>query len=333
LNITQKKKETALVTGATGVIGPVLIRRLLRDGYHVRALIRRESEYGLLPEDVDIRFGDLTDGHVEQKAAVGVDVIFHLAAKLHLDHQGFADEDEYKEVNVEGTRHIVEAARINEVRRFIFFSTINVYGPGEAGLVFDEDSPIRSDSWYTQTKARAEGIVLDGLPAVVLRLAAVYGPGMKGNYPRLLEALRRGFFPMIGDGRNRRTLVFISDVCQAALLAAEHPNAVGQIYNVTDGEVHTLQEVIKAICDALGKRPPRFALPRSLVRPAFGLMEDGFGLFGRRSPIGRSTVDKILEDLAVSGDRIKRNLGFRPKYDLLSGWQETIQQIASGNDG
>jgi UDP-glucose 4-epimerase len=323
--MTQKGNKTALVTGATGVIGPVLIRRLLRDGYHVRALIRRESEYGVLPEDVDIRLGDLTDGHVAQEAAVGVDVIFHLAAKLHLDHQGPADEDVYKVVNVEGTRHIAEAARINEVRRLIFFSTINVYGPGEAGLVFDEDSPLHPDSWYAQTKARAEEIILNGSPAVVLRLAAVYGPGMKGNYPRLLEALRRGFFPMIGDGRNRRTLVFIGDVCQAARLAAEHPEAVGQIFNVTDGEVHTLQEVIQVICEALGKRPPRFALPRGLVRPAFGLMEDGFGLFGRRSPIGRSTVDKILEDLAVNGDRIKRKLGFRPQYDLLKGWQKTIK--------
>ena len=322
------KQRTALVTGATGVIGPFLIRQMLRDGYHVRALIRKESEHGKLPENVDMRFGNLADDRVVKEAAEGIDVIFHLAAKLHLNQESLADEDDYRAVNVEGTRHIAEAARTNAVRRFIFFSTINVYGQSKPGLVFDEDSPIDPESWYAQTKAEAEEIVLNGLSAVVLRLAAVYGPGMKGNYPRLVEALRRGFFPMIGNGHNRRTLVFIGDVCQAALLAAEHPNAVGHIYNVTDGEVHTLREVIKAICEALGKRPPRIELPTGLVRPAFGLVEDGFRLLGRRSPIGRSTVDKVIEDLAVSGDKVKQKLGFKPQYDLLKGWQETIKHTA-----
>jgi UDP-glucose 4-epimerase len=321
-------KKTALVTGATGVIGPVLIRYLLHEGYNVRVLIRRDSKNGLLPEDLDKRFGDLTDNKALNEAAAGVAVIFHLAAKLHIDRPELSHKEEYKEVNVEGTRRVVNAAKTNAVRRLIFFSTINVYGPSTMGMVYDETSPIYPDSWYAQTKAQAEAIVLDGLPSVVLRLAAVYGPGMKGNYLRLLQAIRRGYFLMIGDGCNRRTLVFIRDVCRAALLAAEHPDALGQIYNVTDGEVHTLRELIKAICELTGKRPPRFELPTGLVRQAFGLIEDGFRLVGRRSPFGRSTVDKIIEDLAVSGDRIKRKLGFRPQYDLLRGWQETINGMS-----
>lgn len=321
------REKTALVTGATGVIGPVLIRCLLREGYQVRALIRRDAGKRILPNNLEIRVGDITDTHGLNEAAAGVDVIYHLAAKLHLDHPDPLHKEEYKKVNVEGTRHVVDAARTNDVRRFIFFSTINVYGPGQPGLVYNEDSPIHPDSWYARTKAQAEDIVLDSLPSVVLRLAAVYGPGMKGNYPRLLEAIHRGYFLMVGDGLNRRTLVFLKDVCQAALLAAELPQAVGQIYNVTDGEVHTLGEIVGSICKVLGKRPPRFELPRGLIRPAFGLMEDGLRLLGRRSPIGRSTADKFLEDLAASGDRIKEKLGFKPQYDLLRGWHETVQSM------
>jgi UDP-glucose 4-epimerase len=326
--MNQKEQKTALVTGATGVIGPVLVKRLQSEGYHVRALIRPGSKFSKLPKDIDIRSGDLTDDREVEEAVAGVNVIFHLAAKLHLDRPGPSHKDEYREVNVEGTRRMARAARINDVRRLVFFSTINVYGPSNTGLIYDEDSPIHPDSWYAQTKAQAEDIVLDGVPAVVLRLAAVYGPGMKGNYPRLLEALRKGYFLMIGDGRNRRTLVFIHDVCQAALLAAEHPEAVGQVFNVTDGEIHTLYEVVKVISEALGKRTPRFSLPKGLVRPAFGVIEDGLGLLDRRSPVGRSTVDKMLEDLAVNGVRIKKKLGFKPQYDLQGGWRETVRALS-----
>jgi UDP-glucose 4-epimerase len=326
--MNQNGEKTALVTGATGVIGPILIQYLLRKGYKVRALIRQDSDKTRLPDNLDIRLGDLNDARGLNEAAAGMDVIFHLAAKLHLDRPDLSHKDEYKEVNVEGTHRVASAARINKVHRLIFFSTINVYGPGEPGLVYSENSPINPDSWYAETKAQAEDIVLDGLPAVVLRLAAVYGPGMKGNYPRLFKSLRKGYFIMIGDGRNRRTLVFIYDVCQAALLAAEHPEAAGQIYNVTDGEIHTLREVVSCICEVLGKRPPRYELPRGLVRPFFGLLEDGFRFLGQRSPIGRSTVDKMLEDLAVSGDKIKRKLGFRPQYDLSRGWHETVKRMA-----
>ena len=323
------QKKTALVTGATGVIGPVLVRSLLQEDYNVRVLIRRTSRESLLPEGIEKRFGDLNNTKVLNEAVAGVSVIFHLSAKLHIDRPDLSQKEEYKEVNVEGTRRVVNAARTNDVRRLIFFSTINVYGPTDSGMVYDEKSPINPDGWYAQTKAQAEAIVLDGVPSVVLRLAAVYGPGMKGNYLRLLEAIRKGYFFMIGDGGNRRTLVFIRDLCRAALLAAEHPDALGQIYNVTDGKVHTLREVVGSLCEVMRKQPPKIALPRGMVRPLFGLMEDGHRLVGRKSPIGRSTVDKMLEDLAVSGDKIMRNLGFRPQYNLLNGWRETIKGMSS----
>ena len=317
----------ALVTGGTGVIGPHLIRLLLSRGYLVRALVRHRPPSGRLPEDVDLCLGDITNAQALEEAVTGTNVIFHLAAILHINDPAPTLQSEYQRINVEATRCVVAAARTGNVRRLVLFSTINVYGSSEAGLVYDEDSPACPNSLYAETKLQAESIALDGLPAVVLRLAAVYGPGMKGNYIRLLNALRKGHFFMIGDGCNRRTLVHIRDACQAAVLAAEHPDAVGHIYNVTDGQIHTLREIVTAICQALGKKPPRFRLPVSLVRPAFGLLEDGLRLLGVRSPIGRSTVNKMTEDLAVSGDRIQRELGFSPRYDLVTGWRESVEQM------
>jgi UDP-glucose 4-epimerase len=286
---------------------------------------------GNLPEGVTVHLCDLDDRRALEKIIRGCDIVFHLAAKLHIINPSRADKEEYKKANVNGTRNVVETATSAGAKRLVFFSTINVYGSSKRGVVYDEASAANPESSYAQSKAEAESIVLNGLPCVVLRLAAVYGPRMKGNYSRLLKALRQGHFVMIGNGHNRKTLVHLRDVCGAAILAGEHPQAVGRIYNVTDGQVHTLKDIVAVICEALGKKPPRFGLPIGLVRPAFGLLEDGLRLVGRDSPLGRSTVDKLVEDLAVSGDKIRRELGFQPQVDLMSGWQEVVMEMSDEN--
>jgi UDP-glucose 4-epimerase len=198
-----------------------------------------------------------------------------------------------------------------------------VYGPTARGCVVDEQTPPRPDTLYGVTKLEGEEPVL-GAGGVVLRLAAVYGPSMKGNYPRLVEAIRRGRLVMVGDGRNRRTLVHVDDVCAAALLAAEHADARGRVYNVTDGAVHELGEVVAAIAAALGRRPPGIRLPAGPVRVAAGLLEDALGAVGRGAPVRRATIDKLTEDVAVSGRRIQEELGFRPAYELRAGWRQAL---------
>jgi UDP-glucose 4-epimerase len=168
----------------------------------------------------------------------------------------------------------------------------------------------------------------DGQPlGTVLRFAAIYGSRIKGNYQRLVQALARRRFILIGDGRNRRTLIYDRDVARAALLAVQHPNAAGKVYNVSDGQFHTLKEIIVAICQALGRTPPRFSVPVGPARFMAGLMEDTFQLLGRKSPIGRDTIDKYTEDIAVDSRLIQRELGFRPQFDLKTGWEETIRKM------
>lgn len=324
---TVGRRPTALVTGATGVVGPPLIAHLLERGYDVRALVRSSPPGGLFPEAVTPVHGDINDRSALREAVAGCDVVFHLAAKLHIIDPGPAARPAYEQVNVEGTRALARAAREAGVGRLIAFSTINVYGPTPTGAVWDEASPLRPDSWYAETKARAEEVALAELPTVVLRLAAVYGPRMKGNYPRLLRTIARGRFIPIGDGRNRRTLVHLQDVCLAALAAAEHPAATGRTYNVTDGQIHTLREIVAVLCLVSGKRPPPFHLPVGPVRLAAGVVERGFRALGRTAPIGRATIDKLVEDIAVSGARMEGELGMRPQVELLTGWRDTARAL------
>ena len=328
----QQKKEgaaVALVTGATGAVGPSLVRRLVGAGYRVRVLARNLPEPGLFPDKVEFVKGDITcEGPLLEEAAAGAELVFHLAALLHVNNPAPSMREEYERINVQGTRRLVEAACKAGVRRMIFFSTINVYGPTPPGQIFDEDAPLRPADDYSASKARGEEAVFSGMEAVVLRLAAVYGPRLKGNYRTMAAALRRRLFYPVGSGKNRRTLVYVDDVAAAALLAAAHPEAAGKIFNVTDGEVHTLREIIAAICSAQGRRYPLISLPYSTVLAGAGMIEDVFKLFCLRPPLSRALVNKMVEEAAVSGDRMQGELGFRPEYDLERGWKLTLQGSA-----
>lgn len=323
-------KRTALVTGANGVIGTTLVRRLIEHGYAVRALVRgTQDSRGVLPESVEVVHGDITDSALMRRAVENIDVVFHLAAKLHLNNPPPGARAEYERVNVEGTRTLVEAAREAGADRFVFFSTINVYGATPRGEVFDDDAPLNPDSLYAETKAQAEEIVREMDDGVVLRLAAVYGGQMKGNFPRLLNALRKRRPVIVGDGTNRRTLVYTEDAACAAILAAEHTAAAGQTYNVTDGHIHTLRDIINAMSEALNQPAPRLRLPKSPIRFAAGVLEQSFKLIGRDAPVDRRMIDKLTEDVAVTCPKIQSELGYRPQYDLRTGWREAVRAVGS----
>jgi len=134
------------------------------------------------------------------------------------------------------------------------------------------------------------------------------------------------FIP-VGNGLNRRTLVYDKDVGRAAALTVSHPAAAGRVFNVTDGKFHTLKEIIESICSALGRKPPRLSLPVGPTRTLVGLIERGSHAIGLKPPITRAIIDKYTEDIAVDGSFIQKELGFVPQFDLKKGWRETVQEM------
>ena len=119
-------------------------------------------------------------------------------------------------------------------------------------------------------------------------------------------------------------MIHAEDVVRAAILCAENDKANGQIFNVTDGEVHTLKEIVEAISKALNKKPPKIKIPLGLVKPAVGLGEDVLKIIGKNMNL-RNMLEKLNEDMAVKGDKIQRELDFKPKYNLEDGWKEAIR--------
>jgi UDP-glucose 4-epimerase len=239
----------------------------------------------------------------------------------------------YERVNVEGARVVAEAASRVGVARLVLFSSIAVYGAtGPEGA--DEETPPRPASLYAQSKLRAEVVVQGirgqtGLAVTVLRLAAVYGPRVKGNYDRLVRALEAGWFVPIGPGLNRRTLVHEADVAEAALLTARSPSAPGRLYNVSDGHVHRLREILEAACRALGRPYPAVRVPLGVARAGARVGDVALSAVLRR-PRFASLLDTYTEDVAVWAERIRRELGFRPRFDLESGWRDTVEAHREG---
>jgi UDP-glucose 4-epimerase len=308
-------------------LGPPLIQLLANNGYHIRILDLFAPKSGILPKEIEILIGDINDRAILKEATSGIDLVFHLAAKLHINDPSPEMNLEFERVNVQGTRILAEAARDSGVKRLIFFSSICVYGSTPDNLVVDEKSDVNPETIYAKTKVEGEKIVLNTVPSVVLRLGSVYGPGMKGNYPRLISTINKGLYVPIGSGKNHRTLIFIEDIARAALMAAEHPYASGKVYNVTDGQVHQMNNITKSIYISLKKKPPKMHMPIAPLSLICGFLEDTAKLMGRDSPINRSTIHKITENVAVSGEKFQREIGFKPKYDLLSGWSKTVGSI------
>ena len=331
------KPQRILITGASGAVGPRIVRTFHEAGFFVKTFSLDPPELGLYPAGVETIVGDITDLYAVTSAMDGIDCVIHMAALLHIDDPPPSLQPMYERINVDGTANVVEACIREKVWRIVFFSTIAVYGPGK-GRIITEETPTNPDSLYARTKLEAEKIVLaaKGLDGhalgTVLRLSTVYGVRVKGNYRRLVQSLSRRRFVPIGNGKNRRTLVYDRDVATGTILAAMHPIGAGRIYNVTDGRFYAMKEIIAVLSELLGQRPPRVALPVELARHAAGTLDFLAKRLGKKSPVTRATIDKYIEDMAVSGQRIILELGFSPRFDLAQGWSEVIREMQRDGD-
>ncbi|MBC7811902.1 MAG: NAD-dependent epimerase/dehydratase family protein, partial [Burkholderiales bacterium] len=259
-------RPTALVTGATGALGPALVEHLLAEGYAVRTLSRNLPCSKHLNPAIEFISGSITDADALDRALEGVDFVFHLAALLHVINPAAELAAEYTRVNVEGTRLVAERAARAGVRRMIYFSTVKVYGTRQRQPI-TETHPTTPTTLYARSKLDGEHSIqsIPNIEMVVLRLSPVYGPRLKGSWAQLVNAVARNRFVPIGSLRNVHSLTHVDDVVQAALLAANHPAACGQTFNLVGHESPTLHDILSAIYAAQGKYLPALRVPSALA--------------------------------------------------------------------
>lgn len=334
--------ELVLVTGGTGKLGPVIIDELLKAGYRVRVLVRTKRALEKVPfkktRDIELVVGDVTDRVSMEHAVVGVNVVFHLAARLHVNRPDRKMYAGYYDVNIKGTRNLLETAMEENVSRVILFSTISVYGPGSLKRRFYETTPVNPKGVYAVSKNEAENVAREinqkfkNRPPMVtiLRLASVYGKHMTGNYQLLVRLLKRGFFFLPGGGSCIRTLIHERDVASASILAARHPVAAGKIYNLTDGYVHTLKDIVNAILCGMGRNAVIMNFPEYPLHllteylEAFCIRHQHHIFVSFFSKMAYM-LNKLMENVGVDGCKIQDELGFQPFFDLRGGWHDILK--------
>lgn len=311
-----------LITGGTGFVGSVLLSRLVdAGGFIVRAAVRRDGRD--LPPGVErVAVGDLAADTAWQQALAGVDVVIHLAARVHVMNDLAADPlAAFRQVNVAGTERLARMAAANGVKRFVYISSVKVNGEGastpytEYAAAAPED-PYGISKWEAEQALHkvAEETVLE---VVILRPPLVYGPGVKANFLSLFKVVDRGIPLPLARVRNRRSLIYLGNLVDAIVTCINHPDAAGEVFLVSDGEDVSTPALIRRIAHALDRPERLLPFPSTLMR-----------LLGRIS--GKSgEIERLLGSLVVDTSKIRRVLSWKPPYTLDQGLKETADWYVS----
>lgn len=309
----------ALVTGGAGFIGSTLVDRLRAHGVEPVALDLPGRSRENLPSDVRLIEGDVRDPAAMRRAAEGVDLVFHLAARTDLAGRSVAEYD----TNVAGTRAVAEAARAAGARRLLFVSSMLAVGPTGTLAPIDEASTRETPSAYGKSKREGEALVrASGVPYTILRPTLVYGPRERATMYAMFRAIRERKFLLIG-GDYTQSFVHAWNVADAAIAAALHPGAAGGTYFVSDERPYTLAEFAGTVADALGVRLWPVRLPLAAARAAGWAFDRAAALAGHELILSSRRVATMTTHYVYSVDAARRGFGFVPGVGLREGVRET----------
>ena len=314
-----------LVTGGTGFTGSHLVKSLLDKGHQVLVVDNQEGLFAneLKAKGAIIELGSITDTTLVDKVVQGCEVVYHLAAAFR---QLNVPDKLYWDVNVEGTRNLVDAAYRYKVRKFIYCSTQGVHGHVEKAPG-NEQSPIAPADYYQFTKYEGEKVVQEyvkkGLDAVTLRPTAIYGPGDPGRFSILFRLAKRGFFLMFGNGKTTYHPVYIDNLVDAFELAAQKDGICGETYIIADEHYYTLNELVQHVANAMGISTQIRHLPFWPLWTAAFICEMVCKPFRLTPPLFRRRVDWFRQVRAFSIEKAKKELGYQPKVGIEEGLART----------
>jgi nucleoside-diphosphate-sugar epimerase len=313
---------TVLVTGANGFVGRRVCAELQRAGAAVRAAVRTAASGEGLPGEI-VSVGDLAAATSWSAAVDGVDAVIHLAARVHVMRDTSTDPlAAFRAANVSATEALARAAAVHGVKRFVYVSSIKVNGEATAERAFTpSDTPNPVDA-YGVSKWEAEQALrrLAGdkqLEVVVVRPPLVYGPGVGGNFLRLLRLVSAGVPLPLGSVRNARSMVYVENLAHALIACATHARAAGETYLVRDGEDLSTPDLITRLADAVGKKPRLLRIPLSVL-----------GLAGALTG-KRAEVERLTGSLRVDSSHLETTLDWSPPYSVGAGIAETARWFES----
>ncbi len=338
----------ALVTGATGFVGRVLVNELVRRGHSVRAAVRRGDVAHVVPaqagtqsarskgwipavagmtqgpgcrdstarREIDIvEIGDLSPTTDWRSALRGIDTVFHLAARVHVRNRA-QDEAELERVNVAATIALARAALEAGVRRFVFASSVKVMGETSGDRPFVESDAPRPQDAYGRSKLAAERALVEldgGLDITIVRPPLVYGPDVRANFLALLRLADSPWPLPLAGANSRRSLVCVGNLVDALIACATVQHATPATYFVSDGHDPSVAELVTQLRAALGQRARLWTLPAALSRAL-------------ATALGRGdAVQRLFAPLQVDTSRIRRELGWTPPFDQRAALEATAR--------
>lgn len=314
------------VTGAAGFLGKTIIKKLISENHAITALLMPdEPDSGL--ERARIVRGDITIPETLSSGMDGNDAIVHLAGSV-----GYGLKMKTcLRVNKEGTHNVAREAIGSGIRRFIHFSSVSVYGR-KPDVTLTEESPMKKiGDPYGDTKIDAERVLHgfagdDGLDLTIVRPTVIYGPGDNKFLPKLMENMGSGKARIIGDGENSVDLIHVDDVADFTSLILRDERSIGRVYNLTNPENPTWNEMLDVIASEMGIPEPARHIPYHLAMAAAGIMEL-ISFFTRKPPrITRYAVRVVGRQYHYSTERMQKELGFRPAIDLRDGIRNCVRE-------
>ncbi len=307
-----------LVTGGTGFLGSALLRKLMDAGQPVIAPVR----VALIEPVASVAWpvvGNIDSETRWQEILSGVDVVIHSAARVHVMDEHEEDPiTAFRAVNVEGTLNLARQAASAGVRRFVFISSIKVNGEqtDDRPPFSPEDTPSPEDPYGISKREAEDGLRAmaqeTGMEVVIIRPPLVYGPGVKGNFRSLIKLAG---FPLplpLGGIYNRRSLVYLGNLVDFLLHAAEHPAAANQTFLVSDGDDLSTTDLLRSVRKALGRPGLLIPVPGRWLWKATELL--GQGAIGQR----------LCGSLQVDISKNERLLGWKPPYSVAEGLAATV---------
>ncbi|HYH42221.1 MAG TPA: NAD-dependent epimerase/dehydratase family protein [Burkholderiales bacterium] len=304
-----------LVTGANGFVGRRLCEELAREGHRLRVAVRDPARAAGLPGEV-VAVGELESADWS-RAVAGVDVVIHLAARVHVMRERAADPlAAFRASNVEGTERLAREAVAHQVRRLVYVSSVKVNGERTDATPFTPDDAPAPQDPYGISKHEAERMLraiadATDLEVTVVRPPLVYGPGVGGNFLRLLRLTRRAVPLPFGAVDNRRSMIYNGNLASALGACAFHPAAAGKTYLVSDGEDLSTAALIRRLACALGVKARLVPVPRPILQLA--------GTVSGKA----AEVDRLVGSLQVQSGGIRADLGWSPGYTVDEGLAET----------
>lgn len=310
----------SLVTGASGFIGRHLVKRLSEKGVKTRAFIRRTSNIQSLKDlkNVEICFGDITDYSSIEKAAVGCQIVYHIAALVN----DWGDYQSFHRVNYLGTRNVIRASIKAEIKRFIYTSTIDVLDMDGKKVVQDDHPYSHSLGPYSKSKAEAEILVRKSnqkIPSVIIRPPAVYGPEDPQCTMRTLKLAERNLVFLVNRGKNIFPHLYIDNLIDVLILASQKNSAKSEIFNITDGVQTTAREFFNHLNRIVNGREIRLSVPYSLAWGLTFLMETFAKLTGIPPLISWTALKFLSLKCQFDISKARDMLGYNPRFSLEEG--------------